>query len=132
MSAHCCPTPTPAADPQYRRVLWVALIVNAGMFGAELLAAWSSGSVWLLADSIDFFGDAANHALSLAVLGMALTARSRAAMFKAACMAAVGVFVLGKTLWSLGSGVPPEAATMGAMGLAALLANAGVAWMLYR
>lgn len=44
----------------------------------------------LLADSIDLFGDAANYALSLVVLGMALTARSKAALFKAACMTAFG------------------------------------------
>ena len=133
MSAHCCSAPTvPAVDPKYRRALWIALAVNAGMFVAELLASWSSGSVSLLADSIDFFGDAANYALSLAVLGMALSVRSGAAMLKAACMGAFGVFVLGKALWSLRSGVPPEAMTMGAVGGVALAANAGVAWMLYR
>lgn len=133
MSAHCCSAPcTPTVDPRYRRALWVALVVNAGMFAAELLAAWSSGSVALLADSIDFFGDAANYALSLAVVGMALPVRSRAALFKAACMGAFGVFVLGQALWRLGAGQPPEAFTMGAVGFAALLANAGVAWMLFR
>jgi Co/Zn/Cd efflux system component len=133
MSAHCCPTPTaPQVDPRYRRALWVALAVNLVMFVAEVLAAWSSGSVSLLADSIDFFGDAANYALSLAVVGMALSVRSRAALFKAACMAGFGVFVLARAAWGLRSGVAPEAATMGAVGFVALLANAGVAWMLYR
>lgn len=132
MSAHCCPAPAPTVDPGYRRALWVALAVNAGMFFAEWLAAWSSGSVSLLADSIDFFGDAANYALSLAVLGMALPSRSKAAMFKAMCMGAFGIFVLGKTLWNLQAGVAPEAVTMGAVGTVALVANVGVAWMLYR
>jgi Co/Zn/Cd efflux system component len=56
MSAHCCPAPAPTVDPGHRRALWVALAVNAGMFIAEWLAAWSSGSVSLLADAIDFFG----------------------------------------------------------------------------
>jgi len=133
MSAHCCSAPaTPAIDPKYRRALWIALVVNAIMFVAELVASWSSGSVSLLADSIDFFGDAANYGLSLAVLGMALPARSRAATFKAACMAGFGVFVLGKAFWNLRSGIAPEAMTMGAIGVVALLANASVAWMLYR
>lgn len=86
----------------------------------------------LLADSIDFFGDAANYALSLAVLGMALSARSKAALFKAACMGGFGVFVLGKALWNLKTGVPPEPATMGVVGIVALLVNGSVAWMLYR
>jgi Co/Zn/Cd efflux system component len=132
MSAHCCSAPAaPTVDPKYRRALWVALVVNAGMFVAELAASWSSGSVSLLADSIDFFGDAANYALSLAVVGMALPVRAKAALFKAACMGAFGVFVLGQAMWRLSAGQAPEAFTMGAVGFVALLANAGVAWMLY-
>jgi Co/Zn/Cd efflux system component len=122
----------PTVDPKYRLALWVALVVNAGMFLAELVASWTSGSVSLLADSIDFFGDAANYALSLAVVGMALPIRSKAAMFKAGCMGAFGLFVLGKALWSLQAGVAPEVITMGAVGFAALAANVGVAMMLYR
>jgi Co/Zn/Cd efflux system component len=133
MSAHCCSTPAaPAVDPRYRKALWVALVLNALMFVVELGASWRSGSVSLLADSIDFFGDAVNYALSLAVLSMALSVRSKAALFKAACMGAFGVFVLGKAAWNLQAGVPPEPATMGAVGLAALVVNAGVALMLYR
>jgi Co/Zn/Cd efflux system component len=133
MSAHCCSAPArPVVDARYRRVLWIALVLNAAMFAVELGASWASGSVSLLADSIDFFGDAANYALSLAVLGLSLPVRSKAVLVKAACMGAFGVFVLGKALWSLQLRVTPEPATMGAVGLAALLVNAGVAWMLYR
>jgi len=131
MSAHCCAPSKPAVDPRYRKALWIALIVNAAMFVAEIAAAASSGSVSLLADSIDFFGDAANYGLSLAVLGMAMTARSKAALVKALCMGAFGVFVLGRAAWSFKNGVAPEAITMGAIGFLALAANLGVAWMLY-
>jgi Co/Zn/Cd efflux system component len=102
------------------------------MFAVELGASWASGSVSLLADAIDFFGDAGNYAISLAVLGMGLSARSKAALFKAACMGAFGVFVLGKAAWNLQAGIVPEPATMGAVGFAALAVNAGVALMLYR
>jgi Co/Zn/Cd efflux system component len=133
MSAHCCPAAAaPAVDPAYRRALWIALAVNATMFLVELGASWKSGSVSLLADSIDFFADAANYALSLAVVGLALPVRSGAAIVKAVCMGAFGLFVLGKALWNLRAGVPPEAVTMGTVGSIALAANAGVAWMLYR
>jgi Co/Zn/Cd efflux system component len=133
MSAHCCSAPAaPAVDPRYRKALWIALALNALMFVVELGASWRSGSVSLLADSIDFFGDAANYALSLAVLAMVLSVRAKAALFKAACMGAFGVFVLGKAAWNLHAGVPPEPATMGVVGFAALLVNAGVALMLYR
>lgn len=133
MSVQCCSvSASPAVDPKYRRALWIALFVNANMFVAELVASWSSGSVSLLADSIDFFGDAANYALSLAVVGLTLPTRSRAAIFKAACMGGFGVFVLGKVLWNMQTGVVPEAITIGAVGFIALAANVIVAWLLYR
>ncbi len=133
MSAHCsCSPAEPPVDPAYRRALWVALVVNALMFVVEAAASWRSGSLSLLADSIDFFGDAANYALSLVVVGMALTVRAKAALVKAACMGAFGVFVLVQAAWRLGSGAAPEAFTMGVVGFAALLANVGVAWMLFR
>ena len=49
-----------SADPRYRRILWIALIVNAAMFVVELGAGTQSGSASLLADAIDFLGDAAS------------------------------------------------------------------------
>jgi Co/Zn/Cd efflux system component len=107
-------------------------VLNAFMFAVELGTSWTSGSLSLLADSIDFLGDAANYALSLAVLGMAQSVRSRAALVKAGCMGAFGVFVLGQALWRLQAGGVPEPATMGAVGFLALAVNGGVAWMLYR
>jgi Co/Zn/Cd efflux system component len=135
MSARCCHDTScsaPPVDPRYRKALWLALVLNALMFMVELGASWTSGSVSLLADSIDFFGDASNYAISLAVLEMAMSARAKAALFKAACMGAFGVFVLSKALWNLQAAVAPEPATMGAVGFAALAVNGGVALMLYR
>ena len=120
-----------SADPRYRRILWIALIVNAAMFVVELGAGTQSGSASLLADAIDFLGDAANYGLSLWVLGMALTWRARAALLKGLSMGAFGVFVLGRAAWSAAYGTVPEPVTMGAIGALALLANVSVAAMLY-
>lgn len=132
MSIHCNhDTATGSADPRYRRVLWVALLLNAAMFVVELAAGVQAGSVSLLADAIDFFGDAANYGVTLSVLAMPLVWRSRAAQLKALSMIAFGVFVLGRALWALWHGEPPEAITMGVVGTLALLVNLGVAWMLY-
>jgi len=134
MSDHCCAhvaSPATAQDPRYRRVLWVALAVNAIMFGVEIAGGVKAGSTSLLADAVDFFGDAANYAVSLLVLSMAAVWRSRAALLKGACMGAFGIFVLVKTGWSAASGTIPEPVTMGAIGFVALLANLGVAALLY-
>jgi Co/Zn/Cd efflux system component len=111
--------------------LWIALWVNLAFFVIELWAGLASGSVSLLADAVDFAGDAANYGLSLAVLSMALVWRSRAAFVKGATMFAYGLFVLTKAGWAFWHGGVPDAMTMGVVGLMALLANAGVAMMLY-
>ena len=126
------PPPPPSADPAYRKVLWIALLLNAAMFGVEIAGSVQSGSVSLLADAIDFLGDAASYGVSLAVLSMVLAWRARAALLKAASMAAFGIFVLGRTLWSALNGAPPQPLTMGAVALLALAVNVGVAWLLYR
>lgn len=120
-----------SADPRYRRILWIALIINAAMFLLELGAGMQSGSASLLADAIDFLGDAANYGLSLWVLAMALSWRARAALVKGASMLAFGVFVIGRVAWGAWQGVPPEPYTMGGVGLLALAANLGVAVLLY-
>ena len=136
MSAHCHhdhtdTSPSASADPRYRRVLWAALVVNAVMFGVELSAGFAAGSVSLLADAIDFLGDAANYGVSLLVLTMAVAWRARAAMLKSASMVLFGLFVAGRALWALAYGTPPEPMTMGLVGLLALAANVGVAIALY-
>lgn len=144
MSAHChtpnsdsachghCSAPSAAnADPRYRFILWVALVVNAAMFVVELVGGSRSGSASLLADAIDFLGDAANYGLSLWVLAMALRWRARAALVKGASMLAFGVFVIARVGWGAWQGLPPEPFTMGGVGLLALAANLGVAALLY-
>ncbi|MES2226731.1 MAG: cation transporter [Pseudomonadota bacterium] len=132
MPDHCCTPLPPTHDAAYRKVLWLSLLLNAAMFLIEIAGSLRSGSVSLLADAIDFFGDAANYGLSLAVLSMALTWRARAALLKAASMAGFGIFVLGRALWGALNGVPPQPLTMGAVAALALVVNVGVAWMLYR
>jgi Co/Zn/Cd efflux system component len=135
MSADCqnCQPQDPhrLPPPGYRRILWIALLVNALMFGVEIVAGLSSGSVSLLADAIDFFGDAANYGLTLAVLSLGVVWRARAALVKAASMLAFGGVVLARALWAMNQGVPPEAVTMGLVGALALAANVGVAALLY-
>ncbi len=133
MSANCHShtASSSSPDPRYRRILWIALSLNALMFIFELAAGLSSGSVSLLADAIDFFGDAANYGVSLAVMSMTMVIRAKAALLKAACMLGFGLFVLGKAAWSAHAGVPPEAITMGVVGFIALCVNVGVAAMLY-
>jgi Co/Zn/Cd efflux system component len=128
----CCPAPSPAASPEYRRVLWIALVVNAAMFAVEAAAGLAAGSVSLQADALDFFGDAANYGLSLSVLSMGLVWRARAALVKGVSMGLFGLWVMGAAVMNVLGDTLPNAPTMGLIGFLALIANVGVAVLLYR
>ena len=65
---------------RYRHILQIALAANTVMFAVELMGGLQANSVSLIADAVDFAGDAANYGLSLAVLSMAAVWRSRAAL----------------------------------------------------
>jgi Co/Zn/Cd efflux system component len=136
--ADCCCTPSPVnLDPYrgnsaYRRVLWIVLAINAAMFMVEIGAGLAAGSASLQADALDFFGDAANYAISLIVVGMALRFRATAALAKGATMGVFGLWVIATVIWHALHGTLPNAVTMGAVGFAALLANAATFALLWR
>ena len=133
MSDACCNVPPPPRDDiSYRRVLWIALVANAAMFGIELVASIFSGSSALAADAGDFLGDSANYALSLGALAAGGAWLSRVALLKGAAMSVYGLAVLAYAAWRAWLGVPPEPITMGVVGLLALAVNFGVAVLLYR
>lgn len=136
MAKSCCDVPADTGnshnDPQWRRVLWFALFANAAMFAVEIVAGVAADSRALQADALDFFGDAANYAISLFVAGMALSWRSRAALVKAATMLAFGLWVIVFAIYGFFAGSEPEPQTMGIIGALALAVNIIVALMLLR
>jgi Co/Zn/Cd efflux system component len=102
------------------------------MFVVEAAASLVAGSVSLQADALDFLGDAGNYALGLAVLGLALHWRARAAMGKGVVMGTFGLWVAGNTLWHAFNGAVPRPDLMGSIGLLALGINVSVAVLLFR
>ena len=135
MNAHCCDhghdDDPQRGNPAYRRILLAVLAINATMFAVEIVAGVAAGSAALQADALDFLGDAANYTISLVVVGMSLRYRATAALLKGASMGAFGAWVLGITVWHAWHGTVPQAFTMGAVGLAALVANGasfGLLW----
>ncbi len=143
MSDDCCETEKPTNccdavtgeygwDGRYRKILWIILLLNAGMFGVEVIASMYSGSVALLADAVDFFSDAANYAISLYVLDKALSTRAKASLIKGGTMGLFGLLVVGSSIYRAATEAVPQAEVMGAIGLLALLVNIASAWMLYR
>jgi Co/Zn/Cd efflux system component len=136
MADSCCAPPPLDLGPEkqnraYRRVLSTVLAINAVMFGVEVVAGIAAGSASLQADALDFLGDAANYAISLLVVGMALRYRASAALAKGLTMGLFGLWVISTVFWHSVHGTLPSAFTMGTVGMAALLANAasfGLLW----
>jgi Co/Zn/Cd efflux system component len=126
---HCENTREPSGA--YRRVLWLALIINATLFLIEIFAGLRSGSAALQADALDFMGDVANYGISLFVIGRALRYRAMAALVKGGTMGLFGLWVSGVTVWHLWHGTLPQAVTMGKVGLAALFANGVIFGLLW-
>jgi Co/Zn/Cd efflux system component len=101
---------------RYRQILWVALGLNAEMFLIEIVASVIAGSVSLRADALDFSGDAANYAVALAVVGLALHWRARAALLKGGVTGMFGLWVTGSTIYSAITATVPKAEIIGAIG----------------
>lgn len=132
MACTCSHEPAPQKpNSKFRTALWIALFINLTMFLVELIGGAYAHSSALWADSLDFFGDAVNYGISLAVLGASLYWRATVALFKGVTMALFGLVVIAKTAYAYVQGIPPEAITMGAIGVLALIANVIAAVILY-
>jgi Co/Zn/Cd efflux system component len=128
---NCCD----ACDEQavaFRPILWTALVINAVMFVVEIGVGVAAGSNALQADALDFLGDTANYAMSLAVAGMAISWRARAAILKGSTMGAFGLWIIASAVWHSVTGTVPSPTTMGIVSVIAMVANGIVALMLFR
>lgn len=132
MACTCSHEPAPQKpNSKFRTALWIALIINLVMFFIELFGGAYAHSSALWADALDFFGDAVNYGISLAVLGASLYWRATVALLKGLTMATFGLVVMGKVIYAYMQGIPPEAITMGMIGVLALVANVISAVVLY-
>lgn len=132
MACSCSHEPAPPKpDSKFRTALWIALVVNLTLFVVELIGGAYAHSSALWADALDFFGDAVNYGVSLAVIGASLYWRATVALLKGMTMALFGLVIMGKVIYAYLQGIPPEALTMGLIGVLALLANVFTAVILY-
>lgn len=65
----CC-GPLNVKTQKFRKVVWVALVLNFTMFIYEFGSSFLADSQSLKADSLDFFGDSANYAILMAAIGV--------------------------------------------------------------
>lgn len=125
MSASCGHSHAPfdGMSTKYKKILWLVIAINAGMFFVEMTAGQLARSQALQADALDFFADAVTYGISLAVIGASLRTRSLAASVKGGSLFLMGLWVFGSTIWRVFYGGVPEAPVMGVIGFLALAAN---------
>ena len=116
--------------PAYKRALWIVVILNVGYGVIEMLGGLLSGSQAVKADALDFMGDGLISFLGLLAIGWRAVWRARAALIQGLFLGALGLGVLGTTVYRfLVQGVP-EAELMGVLGLVALAVNVAAAAVL--
>jgi Co/Zn/Cd efflux system component len=112
--------------------LKTVLGINAVMFIVELTVGLISGSVSLLADSLDMLGDALVYGFSIYVVARGARMKAITALFKGGIMAAFGLFVLGQAVYRIVFPQVPVFEAIGAIGLLALAANSICFVLLWR
>jgi Co/Zn/Cd efflux system component len=119
-------------DEQVRRAVRLVALLNLAYFGVEMAVALRIGSVSLLADSADFFEDAAVNFLIFAALGWTPVRRARVGMALSAVLL-LPVAAFAWTLWrKLAHPAAPDAFALTGTGLGALAINLFCAFTLAR
>ena len=109
--------------PAYRRALWIVVLLNMGYGLAEIVGGLIADSQALKADALDFLGDGSITFLGLLAIGWSLRLRARTALLQGIFLAAMGIGVLGYTIYRTQVLQTPEAELMGLFGVGALLIN---------
>ncbi|MDP2695023.1 MAG: cation transporter [Gallionella sp.] len=135
MMADCCNDKSceiEALRARQSSTLKIVLAINAVMFLVELTAGLISGSVSLVADSLDMLGDALVYGFSLYVVARSERLKAIAALFKGGLMAMLGLFVLGQAVYRILFPYVPAFEAIGVIGLLALAANSLCFFLLWR
>ncbi|MDE2126173.1 MAG: cation transporter [Armatimonadetes bacterium] len=106
-----------------RRTIVLIALVNFGYFFIESSVAFRQGSVSLFADSVDFLEDTAINCLILLGLTWSVRARARLGMALAGILLVPGAMTLWTAIRKFYHPTVPAAASLGAVGLGALLVN---------
>jgi len=133
--ADCCSDKTCEIEALRNRqssTLKIVLGINAVMFLVELTAGLLSGSVSLVADSLDMLGDTLVYGFSIYVVARGARMKAKAALFKGGIMAAFGLFVLGQAVYKIVFPQVPVFEAIGAIGLLALVTNSICFALLWR
>lgn len=125
-----CDCRVEAQNSGERRVLWIALGLNAAMALVGAAASWVAQSTGLLADALDMLSDATAYAIALSAIGRTARFKARSAYISGLVLLLLGLGVLvevGRRAWF---GSQPESGWMMGVSLLSLAVNMAVLRML--
>jgi len=121
---NCDCVPEQLSTERERRVLRIALALNATMFIIELVGGVRGQSAGLIADSLDMFSDASAYAIALAAVGRTVRFKVRAARLSGSLLFVLGVGAVLEALRRGLYGSEPASLLILALAALALLVNA--------
>jgi len=116
-----------------RKMLWAVLIINAVFFVGEMIAGWLSGSMGLVADSLDMLADAFVYGLSLWAVGALVIRKKRVAAVSGYLQLALATLGLIEVIRRVtGAEIFPDFRAMIVVSFLALAANATSLYLLQK
>ncbi len=115
-----------------KKALWIVFWIHFFMFFVVFVAGIMAESSALLADSLDFIGDAANYALTMFVMSRGVWLRASASIIKALTMLGFGIPMLFYAISRYTTQTVPNYEVMNLTGMVGILAHMICIYYLYR
>tara|TARA_R110000824_G_scaffold70152_3_gene180337 strand:+ start:432 stop:1040 length:609 start_codon:yes stop_codon:yes gene_type:complete len=128
----CGCSPPPIETAAQKRVLWIALLLNAVMFLVEVTTGILVNSAGLVADGLDMLSDAAVYVVALIAIGSSLRFKANAAMVSGLVLLALGFGLIVEVVRRFFEGGNPEGIWMIVVSVVALAVNVIVLRLLSR
>jgi Co/Zn/Cd efflux system component len=120
-------------DILQRNLLWSVLVINAVFFIIEMISGWLSGSMGLVADSLDMLADALVYGLSLVAVGGSLNRKKNIAKMSGYLQMTLAILGFSEVLRRFaGLDHPPDFQTMIVVSVFALVANGVCLYLLQK
>lgn len=119
-----------ARNASERRILWIALALNAAMAVIGGVAGWIAQSTGLLADALDMLSDATAYAIGLVAIGRTARFKANAALLSGSVLLVLGIGVLAEVGRRIVYGAEPLSGWMIGTALLSLAVNVTVLRML--
>lgn len=118
-------------ETHQRRTLKIVFSINTVMFIISVCAAIYAGSIALLANSFDNFGDAVTYALSLYAVSRGVTTKAKVALFKGVLIFLAALIVTGQIIFKIVHPGVPIFEAMSLFGILSLIANSICLYLLW-